>query len=86
MSVSILPILISSCVGSNPAVELGRLQARVTLPDLPSDCRVKEPHAPIAVGMYTVSVLRRERDAHERSWERQDRCNTFYDQLRAAVK
>jgi hypothetical protein len=57
----------------------GELQAGLNLPDLPADCRVMEPHAPVVVGGEAISGWQRERAATDRANARVGRCAGFYD-------
>ena len=58
----------------------------VDLPDLPPDCRLREPHAPLVVGQDARVPFRAERDALDREHRREDRCNGWYDDLRTGMK
>lgn len=58
----------------------------VDLPDLPSDCRLREPHAPAVLGEDGRLWLRRERRALDREHRREDRCNGWYDDLRTGMR
>lgn len=64
----------------------GTTQARVTLPDLPADCRKKEPHAELKVGAEVRSILKRERAALDRQNARTSRCADNYDNIRERLK
>lgn len=82
-------MLISSCAETRlfvAAAETGRTQARVILPDLPPDCRVKEAHASVTVGAHAVSVITRERNALDRQNARTDRCSQWYDIQKEAIQ
>lgn len=68
------------------AVDRGKAQAGVTLPDLPVDCRVQEAHAPLYVGAEALVVLRQERRALDRQNARTGRCASFYDATRAGME
>lgn len=61
------------------AAALGQTRAGVRLPELPEDCRQREPHAVIFAGMEARSVIRRERAATNRANDRVERCARFYD-------
>ena len=70
---------------NSAASEIGQSQAKVNLPDLPDDCRVKEPHAALTEGAEARSVLSRERAALDRQNARTDRCATFYDDTKGRL-
>lgn len=58
----------------------------MTLPELPSDCRVKEAHAPLYVGAEALVVLKQERRALDRANARVGRCAGFYDATKAGLE
>jgi hypothetical protein len=68
------------------AAEQGRVQAGVTLPDLPTDCRKEEPHAALSLGMEARLALRAERRATDRANARVGRCAGFYDATKAGLE
>ncbi len=68
------------------AREKGRAEARVTLPNWPSDCRQSEAHAPLVVGSEIRSILKRERTQLNRANARVGRCAGHYDGLRKKLK
>lgn len=73
---------VSSCTSARlntASTTQGQIQARINLPEYPSDCRTKEPHAAIKVGDEVRSVLKRERAALDRQNTRTDRCAEFFD-------
>jgi hypothetical protein len=83
-------ISISSCADLHGQLRAagavqGSASAGVDLPDLPPDCRVKEPHAPLSVGEEARVVIRMERRATDRANARVGRCAGFYDDLRAGL-
>lgn len=55
----------------------------MVLPDLPGDCRVKEPHAPLTLGNEALIILDRERGALDRQNARTGRCAGFYDDVKS---
>ena len=61
-------------------------EADVNLPERPDECegRQKEDHAALILGAEVRTTLKSERKALERQWERQDRCESFYDGVWAA--
>lgn len=63
----------------------GRAEARVTLPDLPEDCRKREPHR-IRAGDEAITALKRERRALDRANARVGRCATFYDDTKTRLQ
>ena len=65
--------------------EQGRAAAGVSLPDLPPDCRVKEPHAALQIGEEARVAIRMERRATDRANARMGRCAGFYDVLRGKL-
>lgn len=78
----------SSCTSTrlkNAATTQGQIQARINLPEYPSDCRTKEPHAAISVGDEVRSVLKRERAALDRQNTRTDRCAAFYEDTKSRL-
>lgn len=82
---------ISSCASLEAilrghAREKGIAAARVTLPELPADCRVKEPHAPVTVGSEARSIIKRERAALNRQNARTGRCAAFYDDVKEGLR
>ena len=68
------------------AIEQGVAAAKINLPDRPVECkdRTKEQHAPLNVGGEVRTALKMERKAHERQQNRQDRCESFYDDVWSA--
>lgn len=56
------------------------------MPALPADCRHLEPHAPVAVGLDPVSVLKRERAVSDRANARVARCADNYDNVAKALQ
>lgn len=64
----------------------GKVEAGVTLPELPHDCRVREPHAPLYVGAEALVVLKQERRALDRQNARTGRCVAFYDEVKAGIE
>nr|WP_245411714.1 hypothetical protein [Phyllobacterium leguminum] len=64
----------------------GQSQARVTLPPLPTDCHVRETHAPLTIGAEVLSILKRERQALDRQNARTGRCADFYDGLKGGLQ
>lgn len=78
-------MLISSCATdrlNSAATTQGKIQASISLPALPQDCRVQEPHAPVKAGDELRSVLVRERSGLNRANSRVTRCGGFYDTVR----
>lgn len=64
------------------AKTIGQLQAGVHLPELPVDCRVKEPHVIVRVGSELRDIIVRERGQLNRQNARTDRCAANYDNVR----
>lgn len=71
---------------TSAASELGRSRARVTLPDLPEDCRKQELHAALVEGGEARSILLRERGALDRQNARAGRCAAFYDDAKGRLE
>lgn len=65
------------------ATTKGTVEAGANLPDQPTDCRKKEPHAEVKAGAEARSVLIRERAALDRQNARTGRCVDFYDDIRS---
>lgn len=89
--VSLTTLTLSGCASSNQrlietSVAKGVAQAQITLPELPADCRRKEPHAPLAVGREVRIVLKDERKALNRANDRIVRCADFYDDARRRIE
>ena len=87
---STLTICATSCADlhrqlHHAGAEQGRAEAGVALPDLPPDCRMKEPHAALQVGEEARVAIRMERKATDRANARVGRCAGFYDDLRAGL-
>jgi hypothetical protein len=82
--------LISSCGSlerlNTAATTQGRVQARVSLPDWPEDCRKQEAHAALSAGVELRSVLKRERAALDRSNDRVTRCAETYDGIKESFQ
>lgn len=81
--------MLASCAASpSPEVvaasALGRIEAGVDLPDLPSECRSATPpiRAAARVGDETFSLLRRADRLIDRANEKAARCAAFYDSVR----
>jgi hypothetical protein len=68
------------------AKDKGVARARVTLPALPDDCRVLEPHAKASVGDQAVSVLKAERGQLNKANARVGRCANHYDATAKALR
>lgn len=68
------------------ATDKGIAAARVTMPPLPDDCRVSEPHAVAATGDEARSVLKAERHQLDKANSRVGRCSDFYDRTKKALK
>ncbi len=67
------------------AVQKGKIEAGITLPPLPDDCRKREPHAPDAVGDEAVVLWKAERRVTNRANDRVTRCAQNYDNVAAAL-
>lgn len=80
-----MTIFVSSCAANQRLNDAGAAQgqaaARVTLPDLPDDCRKKEPHYPLRAGTQAPVVIRGERMALDRQNARGGRCAGWYDDM-----
>jgi hypothetical protein len=88
---STLTICATSCADlhkqlHDAGAEHGRADAGVNLPDLPSDCRVSEPHAALQVGEEARVAIRMERKATDRANARVGRCAGFYDDLKGKLE
>lgn len=59
----------------------GKAAAGLAIGDLPEDCRLREPHAPLYEGAEARSVLKRERGALDRANDRVTRCADYHDDL-----
>ena len=68
------------------AVDTGKAEAGVALPELPDDCRRQEAHAQLAPGTEARTVLRRERQALDRQNARGGRCAGFYDEVKDGLE
>lgn len=82
--------LTSSCATvegrlSTAAMTKGTIEAGVSMPDLPEDCRRQEPHADVTAGVEARSVLMRERSALDRQNARGGRCADFYDDTKSRL-
>lgn len=64
----------------------GKVEAGLTLPDFPDDCRVKEPYAARQIDDEARVVIRRADRALDRANDRGARCVEFYDVLKAGIK
>ncbi len=62
------------------------MEARVSLPALPDDCRATEPHAPVSEGAEIRSILKRERTQLDKANARVGRCAEHYDGLKASLE
>lgn len=87
LACSILTILAASCATveqrlSAAATTKGTVDAGTNLPDQPSDCRLKEPHAEVKAGAEARSVLIRERSALDRQNARGGRCADWFDDVK----
>lgn len=71
-----------SARNTDAAITRAVMEATVDIPNLPADCRIREPHAPLVKGSEVRSVLKRERAALEKANSRIDRCAKFYDEVR----
>lgn len=86
--VLIVGILTSSC-GHNlerlnkAATTQGEALASVPPVTAPDDCRIREAHARLAVGMEIRSALKRERAALDRANDRVTRCADYFDDFNA---
>lgn len=80
-----MPIVLSSCVTerlNKAATAQGKIQASISLPDYPADCRAAEQHAAVTVGAELRSIIVRERGALDRANARVGRCAGFYDEVK----
>lgn len=68
------------------ATTKGAIDAGVSLPDQPDDCRKTEAHAEIKAGVEVRSVLIRERAALDRQNARGGRCADFFDDVKVRFK
>lgn len=75
-----IPIL-SGCQATSGAIQ-GKIDAGVTLPIWPAECRMKEIHAALVKGEDVRVILQRERKALERANKRSEQCAAYYDKLR----
>lgn len=64
----------------------GRVAAGVVMPDLPQDCRRKEPYAARSLGSEARTVIRRADDALDRANSRVTRCAAFWDTTKAGLE
>lgn len=53
---------------------LGATQVELPAAQMPADCHVREPHAPLTVGSEVRSALKLERKALDRANDRIERC------------
>jgi hypothetical protein len=67
------------------AIVKGQIEAGISLPDQPADCRAQEQHAELAAGAEVRSILMRERSALDRQNARTERCAGFYDDVKARM-
>lgn len=63
----------------------GKANARVVLPDLPTDCRKREAHA-FKAGDEAMTALKKERGALDRANRRVGRCAGFYDDVKSGLE
>lgn len=79
----LLTMTLNSCSATIDAFgkRQGVASARVNLPPLPDDCRVKEKHAEVRPGLDGLSALKRERLALDRANSRVERCAGNYDNV-----
>lgn len=90
-ALAISTTLISSGCASNQrlidaSVARGVAQAQPILPQLPADCRKREPHAPLIAGAEVRLVLKDERKALDRANDRVIRCANFYDDAKSKAE
>lgn len=65
---------------------IGKIDAGVTLPAWPAECRMKEIHAALVKGEDVRVILQRERKALERANKRSETCAAYYERLRALLE
>lgn len=89
VAVVLTSLISTGCAGNalkRAAIDSGRSQAGVTLPELPDDCRREEPHAALTIGMEARVVAKAERRATNRANARVVRCAGFYDYTKAGLE
>ena len=61
--VALSSLTLTSCVSDarKAGAQIGTLNAGIDLPDLPPQCNVDTPHAPLATGQEAIVTLKRER-------------------------
>lgn len=75
-----------TCSGCSTTSGLqGKIDAGVTLPAWPAECRLKEIHAALVKGEDIRVILQRERKALERANKRSTVCAAYYDRLRTLL-
>lgn len=84
-------LILSGCAGiekrlDGAAVAQGVTHARVTLPELPDDCRAAERHAEVVGGAELRSILKREQAALDRANDRVTRCAANYDAIKDGLR
>ncbi len=65
--------------------KLGTIAAGVSIPELPAECRKREPHADPALGSEPLSILKRERAHLDSANKRVEMCAENYDTVRAGL-
>ena len=75
----------SGCATTSGAAQ-GKIDAGVTLPAWPAECRMKEIHAALVKGEDVRVILQRERKALERANKRSETCAAYYERLRALLE
>lgn len=63
-------------------MDQGKAEADDGLPDLPPECNVDTPHAPLGAGMEARSAIKRERHQLDLSNASKRRCTAFYGNLK----
>lgn len=74
-------LALTGCTTTGGAIQ-GKIDAGVTLPAWPAECRMKEIHAALVKGEDVRVILQRERKALERANQRNEECAAYYDRLR----
>lgn len=81
-----LAVALAGCTHTGGAAKLqGQIQAGVTLPAWPAECRRQEAHAALRKGEDIRAILKRERGALDRQNKLTETCAKFYDELRAKL-
>lgn len=78
-----------SCAATSPVKQsaeiTGKIAAGINIPEQPADCKVREAHPTISVGVNKIVVIDRYRTALDRANDRVIRCYNHREEIRMRI-